>query len=221
MARHTAPNASGIDDAYLVQIKVKIPPNGLGNLISEIHVLIRDSMAPDHCKNLPVRAIHQQPFFDVLSECLILRVPTYIFRLVKVDLADELGQPIDVRLIALFAGKGLLQGGQQQVARRFVTCRWITGKILQVDVQQLTTIDLLRKTDAENLVAHCVNFCGALGCPARDKHQGRTYFDPFPRPCNVADTIPGPYPEVFIFEVLAGIIDRVPSSNLRTSRSAH
>ena len=39
---------------------MRVPPNGLGNLVSDIHGWIRDNMAPDRCRNLPVRAIHQQ-----------------------------------------------------------------------------------------------------------------------------------------------------------------
>lgn len=60
MSRHTSPNNRRIDDAYPIRVKVRVPPNGLGNLISEIHVWINDNMAPDRCKNLPARAIYQQ-----------------------------------------------------------------------------------------------------------------------------------------------------------------
>lgn len=60
MSRHTSPNNRRIDDAYPIRVKVKVPPGGMGNLISDIHVWIRDNMAPDRCKNLPVRAIYQQ-----------------------------------------------------------------------------------------------------------------------------------------------------------------
>jgi uncharacterized protein YeaO (DUF488 family) len=39
-------------------VKVRVPPNGLGNLVSEMQSWIRENMAP--CRNLTVRAIHQQ-----------------------------------------------------------------------------------------------------------------------------------------------------------------
>jgi hypothetical protein len=60
MARHTAPNNRRVDDAYPIRVKVRVTPNGLGNMIGEIQGWIRDHMAPERCKNLPVRAIHQQ-----------------------------------------------------------------------------------------------------------------------------------------------------------------
>lgn len=60
MSRHTSPNNRRIDDAYPIRVKIRVPPGGLGNLLSEIHIWIRDNMEPDRCKNLPVRAIFQQ-----------------------------------------------------------------------------------------------------------------------------------------------------------------
>jgi hypothetical protein len=60
MSRHTSPNNRRLDDAYPIRVKIRVPPNGLGNLLSDIHIWMQDQMAPDRCQNLPVRAIHQQ-----------------------------------------------------------------------------------------------------------------------------------------------------------------
>lgn len=86
MSRHTSPNKRRIDDAYPIRVKVRVPPNGLGNLLGDIHVWIRDNMAPDRCKNLPVRAIHQQAtayHFRTLEDA-----ETFLEAFPMLDLAD-------------------------------------------------------------------------------------------------------------------------------------
>jgi hypothetical protein len=49
MSRHTSPNRKRIDDAYPLRMKIVVPPNGLGNLISDITVWLRENMEADRC----------------------------------------------------------------------------------------------------------------------------------------------------------------------------
>ena len=58
MSRRIYPNKRRIDNAFPIRLKVVVPPNGLGNVLSEIDVWIRDYMPPDRCTNIPVTALY-------------------------------------------------------------------------------------------------------------------------------------------------------------------
>lgn len=55
MSRHTAPQKRRVDDAFPIRIKIKIPPRGLGNLLSDIHRWVGDNLGPERCRNFSTR----------------------------------------------------------------------------------------------------------------------------------------------------------------------
>ena len=58
MSRHTSPLKKRVDDAYPVRVKIKIPPNGLGNVLSDIHVWLRDNLGPGRAVNQSARGLY-------------------------------------------------------------------------------------------------------------------------------------------------------------------
>jgi len=57
MSRHTSPNNKRVDDAFPIRVKIKIPPNGLGNLISEILVWLRANIGDDRYSNQSITGV--------------------------------------------------------------------------------------------------------------------------------------------------------------------
>ncbi len=60
MSRHTSPNKKRVDDAFPVRLKIKIPPNGLGNLSSTIQVWINENLGTERCSVQSTRGIYCQ-----------------------------------------------------------------------------------------------------------------------------------------------------------------
>ena len=60
MSRHTSPNKRRIDDAFPIRVKIRIPPGGLGNQLSEIHSWIRNNLGPELCQHFSTRGVHCQ-----------------------------------------------------------------------------------------------------------------------------------------------------------------
>ncbi len=58
MARHTSPNRKRIDDAYPVRLKIAIPPNGLGNQLSDIHAWLRLNLGEGQSALQPARGLY-------------------------------------------------------------------------------------------------------------------------------------------------------------------
>lgn len=91
MSRHTYPKKQRVDAAYPIRVKVVVPPNGLGNLLSEIHAWIRDNMVPDRCENTSVTAIHYQAtayYFRTLDDA-----QAFLRAFPMLELADGVDMP--------------------------------------------------------------------------------------------------------------------------------
>ncbi|MGJ5621134.1 hypothetical protein [Sulfitobacter sp. MF3-043] len=57
LSRHILPDKKRVDDAFPVRVKIKIPPNGLGNLISEILVWLRTNIGADRFSNRSITGV--------------------------------------------------------------------------------------------------------------------------------------------------------------------
>ena len=51
MSRHTSPNKRRVDDAFPIRVKVKVPTNGFGNVLHDMHVWLRDNMGKGRTAN--------------------------------------------------------------------------------------------------------------------------------------------------------------------------
>jgi hypothetical protein len=49
-----------IEDAFAVRIKIRVPPTGLGNRLSDMHVWLRENVAKGESANQSVRSVAQQ-----------------------------------------------------------------------------------------------------------------------------------------------------------------
>lgn len=89
MARHTSPNRHRIEDAFPVRIKIRVPPRGLGNRLSDIHVWLRDNVPEGDNAQLSCKSIGQQAtafyFRDLDTAQAFLRA------FPDIDLADGVG----------------------------------------------------------------------------------------------------------------------------------
>lgn len=60
MSRHTSPNKRRVDDAFPIRVKIKIPPGGLGNVVSDIHRWINEHLGPERCQTYSTRGVYCQ-----------------------------------------------------------------------------------------------------------------------------------------------------------------
>lgn len=58
MSRHTSPNKKQIDDAFPIRIKIKIPDDGLGNLVGEIQTWLRKNIGTERFSNQSTRGVY-------------------------------------------------------------------------------------------------------------------------------------------------------------------
>ncbi|AXI47874.1 hypothetical protein C1J03_18790 [Sulfitobacter sp. SK012] len=90
MSRHTSPNKKRIDDAFPVRIKVKIPQGGLGNLIGEIHVWLRENLGQCRAANQSTRGLYCDATAYYFRD--ITDASAFLAAFPKLELADGVEQ---------------------------------------------------------------------------------------------------------------------------------
>ena len=86
MSRHTSPNKKRIDDAFPIRIKIKIPANGLGNLVGEIHVWLHENLGTGRYSNQSTTGVYCQAtayYFRTLQDA-----QTFLEAFPALELAD-------------------------------------------------------------------------------------------------------------------------------------
>ena len=58
MSRHASPNKKRIDDAFPVRVKIKVPPTGLGNLVHDTQIWLRDNCGVDGAASLSTSGVY-------------------------------------------------------------------------------------------------------------------------------------------------------------------
>lgn len=88
MSRHTSPNKQRVDNAFPIRVKIKIPPNGLGNLLDDIHTWLQAHVGDTRYSNQSVKGVYCHAtayYFRDLSDA-----QAFLDTFPMLDLADGL-----------------------------------------------------------------------------------------------------------------------------------